>query len=513
MSNVTGRRPFSGLGDQQLLDQTRRLVANQRCLEVHLIDHLDEIDRRGLALRRGYSSLFDYVVRELGFTDASAQRRIQTMRLCRRHRWVRAKLKNGKFDLTSAALLETAIAGAEREGRQGPGTGRRRRTRPQDAGGQRPAVDVGAAAAAATDATVEQVAELCAARPCAPPSALAGAPAPTGSPGTGSLPPGLPDSETSSAAPTHPMAAAPSPLLDPQRQRELIEQAADMSTRQVAGLIAAAAPEVVRPRDTLRAVAADRYTLKVNIDAECERGLRRLKDLLSHRDPRMSWGDLVAHLVREAVTRHDPRGEARGRRRASRDGEPSPRRPETECAAGATATTPYGDSATPAPQFETVRTRAYQRPVTAAHASAPAPKFGCTASAEDAHAAAAGPGSPIAAPAPQSPQHAPRDDRTIAVALPEWQPVPDTRPDGGQARAAAPSRRAIPAAVRRLVWERDEGRCCYRDPMSGRRCASSHLIQIDHLLPVAQGGNDDPDNLRLACFAHHRMRHRGWPAP
>ena len=60
MISVTGRRPFSELGDQQLLDQTRRLAANQRSLEAHMLDHLDEIDRRGLALRRGFSSLFDY---------------------------------------------------------------------------------------------------------------------------------------------------------------------------------------------------------------------------------------------------------------------------------------------------------------------------------------------------------------------------------------------------------------------------------------------------------------------
>ena len=84
MMNVVERRPFSELGDQQLLEQTRRLAANQRCLEVHILDHLDEIDRRGLALRRGFSSLFDYAVRELRFTDAAAQRRIQAMRLCLR---------------------------------------------------------------------------------------------------------------------------------------------------------------------------------------------------------------------------------------------------------------------------------------------------------------------------------------------------------------------------------------------------------------------------------------------
>ncbi|MCY4482582.1 MAG: hypothetical protein OXC12_06880 [Spirochaetaceae bacterium] len=60
MINVIERRPFSELGDRQLLERTKRLAANQRCLEVHILDHLDEIDRRGLALRRGFSSLFDY---------------------------------------------------------------------------------------------------------------------------------------------------------------------------------------------------------------------------------------------------------------------------------------------------------------------------------------------------------------------------------------------------------------------------------------------------------------------
>jgi hypothetical protein len=85
MRNPTERRPFNTLGDQQLLAQTQRLVANKRALEIHILDHLAEIDRRGLALRRGFSSLFDYAVRELRFSDASAQRRILTMRLCRRH--------------------------------------------------------------------------------------------------------------------------------------------------------------------------------------------------------------------------------------------------------------------------------------------------------------------------------------------------------------------------------------------------------------------------------------------
>ena len=132
MISVTCSRPFSELGDQQLLEQTKRLAANQRCLEVHILDHLDEIDQRGLALRAG-SHLFDYAVRELRFTDAAAQRRIQAMRLCRRHGWVRASLQSGELSMTAAGQLETTFAGAERAER----AERQSRTGRRNVGGTR----------------------------------------------------------------------------------------------------------------------------------------------------------------------------------------------------------------------------------------------------------------------------------------------------------------------------------------------------------------------------------------
>ena len=53
--------------------------------------------------------------------------------------------------------------------------------------------------------------------------------------------------------------------------------------------------------------------------------------------------------------------------------------------------------------------------------------------------------------------------------------------------------RAIPAAVKRQVWERDRGCCSYVDLSSGRRCGSRHLLQIDHVLPFALGGSAEPE--------------------
>ena len=790
MISVTCSRPFSELGDQQLLEQTKRLAANQRDIDVHILDHLDEIDRRGLALRRGFSSLFDYAVRELRFTDAAAQRRIQAMRLCRRHGWVRACLQSGELSMTAAGQLEATFAGAERAERQShtghrnvgqgcchdqdhgsaggtgqlglpaaPGeAGEQRECGPRSAPELAPRAEQCSDDAAAVNSPVVPVVSYAGAQapgaghaghagallqrpelnghaapspapscdrapgagagagavvgPAAPSSDEGPAPQPlppTDLPAQASAPapapvPVLPVAAPSVSLPAASLASEPlrddpvaelspgpvsaAPLLHPQRQRELIEQAAGMSTRQVANLLAAAAPEVLPPRDTLRAAAPDRYTLKVSIDQECEQGLRLLKDLMSHVDPRMSWGDLVARVVREAVTRHDPRGGGSGQRRrrsadragasprrapketrvagaavgpAQRGDESSPRAPNRARAAvapgaparrrGSATSAPQGDTATierqnpiamlanaapprqsaPAALLDGARAGAVPSgapaatsapklaPVarldgarsggapsgahaatsapksapaalldgaraggapsgapaaTSAPKSAPAalldgarvggarsgapaatsaPKFASGALADGSHAGGGGPGSPVATSAPQpalgvSPDGGPSGASAgaaggasaagfsaragvpgspVATAAP--QPALGVSPDGGPPDASAgaaahttrepvhsrhlsPPRRHIPAAVRRHIWQRDGGRCCYRDPLSGRRCTSSHLLQIDHLLPVAQGGGPEPSNLELLCFAHHRMRHGYGPA-
>ena len=693
MISVTCSRPFSELGDQQLLEQTRRLAANQRCLEVHILDHLDEIDRRGLALRRGFSSLFDYAVRELRFTDAAAQRRIQAMRLCRRHGWVRACLQSGALSMTSAGQLETTFAGAERAERQshtghrngGQGRGhdqdhdsaggtrqlglpaapdeadeqgeRGHRSAPgfappagectgEVAAGNTPAVPVASRSGAQAPGAGHAGAPLprpelngnaspfpapyCA--PVAAPGAGAGAGPAAPSSDEGPAPQLLPPTNFSASTPEPDLVMAPSesrhtasrapestrddpfaelspgtvsaaPLLHPQRQRELIEQAAGMSTRQVASLLATAAPEVLPPRDTLRAVAPDRYTLKVSIDQECEQGLRLLKDLMSHVDPRMSWGDLVARLVREAVARHDPRGGGSGqrRRRSAGSAGASPRRApketraagpaqrvdessgraqnQTRAAVAPVAPARRRGGATPAPPGDTSATER-QNPIgvlantappsqsgpaapldgaraggvpSGASAATSAPKFASGALADGSHAGAAVPGSPVATSAPKralgvSPDGGPSGASAGAagvasaggfsaraavpgspVATSGAKSVLGVFPDGGPPDASAgaaahttrepvhsrhqsPRRRHIPAAVRRHIWQRDGGRCCYRDPLTGRRCTSSHLLQIDHLLPVAEGGGPEPSNLVLRCFAHHRMRHGYGPA-
>jgi len=67
----------------------------------------------------------------------------------------------------------------------------------------------------------------------------------------------------------------------------------------------------------------------------------------------------------------------------------------------------------------------------------------------------------------------------------------------------APSSRHIPAAVRRVVYARDEGRCTFVDAL-GRRCRARERLEFHHERPFGRGGDHSPPNTRLMCRAHNQ---------
>jgi hypothetical protein len=78
--------------------------------------------------------------------------------------------------------------------------------------------------------------------------------------------------------------------------------------------------------------------------------------------------------------------------------------------------------------------------------------------------------------------------------------APRPRPD-----APAGNDRHVPAAVKRAVWQRDQGRCTW--PMGdGELCGSTRRIEFDHNLEVALGGKPVTENIRLLCKSHNLMK-------
>jgi len=66
-------------------------------------------------------------------------------------------------------------------------------------------------------------------------------------------------------------------------------------------------------------------------------------------------------------------------------------------------------------------------------------------------------------------------------------------------------RAAISTQNRREVWRRAGARCEQR-LTSGERCSRTHLLQVDHRIPVAWGGGNELSNLQLLCSTHNRVK-------
>ena len=424
------------LSDRALIRQTSTLVRHERHLQGAIIDHLAEIEARSLYLRRGCSSLFDYAVRELGYSDAAAGRRTGAVRLCADQPGARERLRDGSLTLSAAAELQWAF---DRQRRRGSITG--------------------IASSAPTGAVAPGEA---AARADMPRSAPTEAPVLEGGE--------LASAPAEAARADDPVAGDPEPplVLDAAGRQKLVEEAAGKSARQVRRMLADLDPELAPRADRVRPLGEGRYELKVVIEADCQKGLEQLRGLLSHVDPRMTMGQLVGRIVREALDRHDPSRPPRrarpGSRAAQGESEPAPAVKEQVAPEPGHAVT-VQDAAIPAGTTPTPERTPYPKPTS-----------------------------------PPSPTRQEVADRRAAAGR-------KSTSAGTPTAEPCAAGRAIPAAVRRQVWQRDGGRCSYLDRRTGRRCNSRHLIEIDHILPYALGGGADPGNLRLLCHAHHRHRH------
>ncbi|RYZ66942.1 MAG: HNH endonuclease [Proteobacteria bacterium] len=74
--------------------------------------------------------------------------------------------------------------------------------------------------------------------------------------------------------------------------------------------------------------------------------------------------------------------------------------------------------------------------------------------------------------------------------------------------AAFPSRTRthIPESLKREVLQRDDYACSHVNYDTGKICSSQDAIELDHILPVAQGGENTLENLRVLCRTHNQLR-------
>ena len=127
---------------------------------------------------------------------------------------------------------------------------------------------------------------------------------------------------------------APQEVWSDEQKMDLIQRVEGKSTRETERVIADAAPELVPPRERSRYLGSGKWELRMVVPEEVCKQIETLKDLLSHRIPTRSCGELIALLARDAMTKYDPRCRGRGLRA---------RAAAPHAAAGQSATAPVRD--------------------------------------------------------------------------------------------------------------------------------------------------------------------------
>ena len=91
-----------------------------------------------------------------------------------------------------------------------------------------------------------------------------------------------------------------------------------------------------------------------------------------------------------------------------------------------------------------------------------------------------------------------KDEQTSWVPAEAQMETSEDRADSGP--PANP--RHIPAAVKRAVWKRDQGRCAFV-AKNGRRCSERGRLEFHHVHAYALGGAATRENIALRCRSHN----------
>ena len=104
---IRGMKTYSltHIADETLLHDLSTLITRDHETTAELLAHLAEIDARGLYRPKAYSSMHDYCVHDLHFSEGAAYRRIGAARAARQFPKLFLAVADGRLHLSGVGVL------------------------------------------------------------------------------------------------------------------------------------------------------------------------------------------------------------------------------------------------------------------------------------------------------------------------------------------------------------------------------------------------------------------------
>lgn len=97
------------MNNREIGTRLGELIKNERRITNEILQLLNQAEAQSTYLELGYASLFDWLTKGFGYSNAAAYRRIQAARLLRSVPEVREKLETGVVNLTTLCQASAAI--------------------------------------------------------------------------------------------------------------------------------------------------------------------------------------------------------------------------------------------------------------------------------------------------------------------------------------------------------------------------------------------------------------------
>ena len=498
--------------NDQLLLKTKNLVQKERQINIQVLQHLQEIEKRKLYLDRGFPSLFEYAVKELGYSHSAAYRRIKTMRLCRDIPQATSKIKTGSLNLTTASQLQTFFEKKKRKDRKEAKTFVKKNL-VLDACLHRldtyeESFNSSSTFLPATDCVKEnkeQDKTTSSLFECDVQSTFL--------PAAGCV---IKNEESNTKTPTQ---------LNSNQKLDLIKQAENQSSRELEKTLFDIDPEINNAKEKIRNIKNDKVEIKLILDKELQQKLEVLKKLLSHKNPNMSYGELFSVLAEVGLNKYDPK------RKVKKQAVKIDKRAENNKAdvfdkelrkTSAVTIDKQSNKTDVFMQSKEVFNKKQQK-TSAVKIDKQSNKTDVFMQSKEVFNKKQQKTSAVKIDKQSNKTDVfmqskevfnKKQQKTSAVKIDKQNNKVDVF--GKESRKVTMKKinndqkylkpkRYISSKVRHHVWMRDQGKCTYVCPKTKRRCSSDHLLQIDHIKPFSLGGTNEADNLRLLCANHNQF--------